>query len=158
VNSIAQFMKREVVAVSPSTTVRQAARTVVEWRVGTLPVVEADGVLIGVVRVADLLHVFMPDFVDLLQDIDFVHDFGALEALAPRDVPQAATLTMRDIMCPAVAVQAHCGLLRAFATMVKHEILDLPVVDGAGRLAGIASRVDIAAAFLGAWTQEGTSP
>jgi CBS domain-containing protein len=39
--------------------------------------------------------------------------------------------------------------------MTKHEIRDLPVVNAAGALVGIASRVDIAAAFLGSWTQTG---
>jgi CBS domain-containing protein len=52
-----------------------------------------------------------------------------------------------------VSVDQTCGLLRAFATMIKHEIRDLPVVNAAGALVGIASRVDIAVAFLTPWTQ-----
>jgi CBS domain-containing protein len=96
----------------------------------------------------------MPDFVTLLENIDFVHDFGVLEALEPKDVPKAAQLTMRDLMQRPVAVEQTCGLLRAFAMMIKHEIRDLPVINKAGGLVGIASRVDIAAAFLAAWTRE----
>ena len=78
--------------------------------VGTLPVVDEQGVLVGVVRLEDLLQVFMPDFVALLDNIDFVHDFGALETLRPQDVPEAAELTMRDLMQPPVAVEQTCGL------------------------------------------------
>ena len=150
---IGACMKRQVVAVSPATTAQEAARIVVSHHVGTLPVVDELGVLVGVVRLEDLLQVFMPDFVALMDNIDFVHDFGALETLRPQDVLEAAQLTMRDLMQPPVAVERTCGLLRAFATMTKHEIRDLPVVNAAGALVGIASRVDIAAAFLASWTQ-----
>ena len=155
---IGNCMKREVVSVSAQSTVREAARVVVRRHVGTLPVVDEQGVLIGVVSIKELLKVFMPDFVTLLDSIDFVHDFGALEALQPKDVAEATHLTMRDLMQPPVSVEQTCGLLRAFAAMLKHDIRDLPVVDNGGRLVGIASRVDIAAAFLSAWTKEETSP
>lgn len=150
---IGSCMKRHVIAVSPQTTVREAAQIVVFHHVGTLPVVDELHMLIGVVRLEDLFKVFMPDFVALMDDIDFVRDFGVLEKLQPQDVPAAARLTMRDLMQPPVAVERTCGLLRAFATMTHHEIRDLPVVNRAGALVGIASRVDIAAAFLAPWAQ-----
>jgi CBS domain-containing protein len=149
--TIGECMKRQVVSLSPWNTVHQAAITIVTKRVGTLPVVDEQGTLVGVVRLDDLLRVFMPDFVTLLDDIDFVHDFGAMEALQPQDVSEAARLTMRDLMQPPVAVEQTCGLLRAFATMFKHDIRDLPIVNRAGALVGIASRVDIAVAFLEPW-------
>jgi CBS domain-containing protein len=79
-----------------------------------------------------------------------------MEILRPQDVPAAARLTMRDLMQPPVAVDQTCGLLRAFAIMTKHEIRDLPVVNNTGGLVGIASRVDIAAAFLESWIQAGS--
>ncbi|MGC8781155.1 MAG: HPP family protein [Anaerolineae bacterium] len=152
---IGTSMKRQVIAVTPATTVREAAQLVVAYHVGTLPVVDEQGALVGVVRLEDLLQVFMPDFVALLEDIDFIHDFGVLERLHPADVPAAAQLTMRDLMQPPCAVEQTCGLLRAYAVMLKHDIRDLPVVNKAGSLVGIASRVDIAAAFLASWTNAG---
>lgn len=155
---IGQWMKRQVVAVTPETTALEAARLVVDKHIGTLPVVDTRGILLGVVRVQDLLDVFMPDFVNLLDNIDFVHDFGAMESLEPRDVAAAAGLTMSGLMQPPVAVEETCGLLRALATMHKHDVRDLPVVNAAGGLAGIASLVDIAAAFLATWVGEEQAP
>lgn len=151
-------MKRKVVSVSPATTVREAAHVVVEKHVGTLPVVDENGTLVGMVRVSDLLKVFMPDFVALMDNIDFVHDFGAMETPGQAELRKAAGLRMRDLMQPPVAVDHTCGLLRAFATMIKHDIRDLPVVDQTGRLVGIASRVDIAAAFLADWNRQAATP
>ncbi len=155
---IGQWMKQQVISVTPTTTAPQAARLVVDKHIGTLPVVDARGTLLGVVRVQDLLDVFMPDFVGLLENIDFVHDFGAMESLEPRSVAEAAGLTMADLMQPPVAVEESSGLLRALATMSKHDVRDLPVVDAAGRLVGIASLVDIAAAFLATWVDEEHAP
>lgn len=149
-----QCMKKNVIAVRASMTLRQAAGLIVEHHIGTLPVVDGDGKYIGLVRLQDILGVFLPDFVQLLGDIDFVHDFGALEALRPEDETEALRLTVRDLMQPPIAVEEACGLVRALATMNKHQLTDLPVVDAGGRLVGIASRADIAVAFLSGWAQQ----
>jgi CBS-domain-containing membrane protein len=156
--SVRDWMKREVVTVTASTTVQEAAGVVVEQRVGTLPVVDEEGVLTSVVRLEDLLGVFMPDFVALLDDIDFVHHFGAMEEVHPQTILQAAQLTMSDLAATPVSVEENCGLMHALVTMVKHQLQDLPVVDKVGRLVGIASRVDIARAFFATRVNESPSP
>jgi CBS domain-containing protein len=148
-------MKREVTTALPETTVREAARLLVERHIGTLPIVDAHGVLLGIVGVTEILNIFLPDFVALIEDIDFVKDFGALEALKPKDVPEARTLTVKDIMKEPLAVEENAGLLRAFALMKKHNLRYLPVVSKDGKLVGVASRVDIACGFLSAWVESG---
>lgn len=154
---VGDCMKRRVITVTAATTVEEAARIVVEKHVGTLPVVDEAGVLTGVVRLDDLLAVFMPDFVALLDNIDFVHDFGALEYAEPKLAPEARDLTVTELAAPPVAVEEDSGLMHALATIVKRQLQDLPIVDKAGRLVGIASRVDIASAFFAEWTtREGT--
>jgi len=141
-------MKRRVVTVGAATTVQEATRLVVDEHVGTLPVVDEKGLLTGVVRLQDLLGVFMPDFVPLLDNIDFVRDFGALEQVEPGVTPEVGSLTMGELAGPPVSVEEDSGLLHALATIVKRQLQDLPIVDRSGRLVGIASRVDIAAAFF----------
>ncbi len=153
---IGQWMKRDVVSVSPHTTVLEAARLIVDRHVGTLPVVDEQQALVGIVRVEDILGTFMPDFVRLMADFDFVRDFGVLESLVPHDTPGLAPQTMRDLMQEPVAVEQTSGLLRTLAIMTKHDIRDLPVINQAGALVGIASLVDIATAFLASWTAEGS--
>lgn len=147
-------MKRRVVTVSSSTTVDEALRLVVREHVGTLPVVDDQGFLTGVVSLRDLLGVFMPDFVGLLDNIDFVHDFGALEQEEPQTMPKVRHLTMAELAGPAVSVQEDSGLMHSLATLMKHQIQDLPIVDREGHLVGIASRVDIAVAFFAPWIGE----
>ncbi|MEQ8223387.1 MAG: CBS domain-containing protein [Candidatus Eremiobacterota bacterium] len=141
---------KDVIAIRASTTVRDAAKLIIERRAGTLPVVDDNETLIGVVRLPSLLKVFMPNFVSLLDNIDFVADFGSLEDLHFKDIPEIEHITMKKIMEKPVLVDEECGLLRAFAIMDKYNFMDLLVVNKEGRLVGIASRVDIAAGFLSA--------
>jgi CBS-domain-containing membrane protein len=147
-------MKRRVVTVSAETTVQEAVRLVVDEHVGTLPVVDEKGKLTGVVRLYDLVGVFMPDFVALLDNIDFVRDFGALERGETRVMVEVGGRTMAELAGPPVAVEEESGLMHALATIVKHQLQDLPIVDNTGRLVGIASRVDMAVAFFAVRTAE----
>jgi CBS domain-containing protein len=152
---IRDCMKRKVFSISSTATIRQAAALIVEQRIGLLPVVDQFGRLGGVIRLADLLALELPDFFNLLPDLDFVHDFGAVEAAYPtaEDLDRPVTWLMQ----PVTFVEETCGLLRAYALMEKHRLYDLPVVSEAGALVGIASRVDIAAAILATWQTIGDS-
>ncbi|MCZ6529060.1 MAG: CBS domain-containing protein, partial [Chloroflexi bacterium] len=40
-------MKREVVSIGPDATLREVAAAIIEKRVGTLPVVDDEGMLVG---------------------------------------------------------------------------------------------------------------
>ena len=147
---ISECMKKEVVSVGPSTSVKHAAALLTEKRVGTLPIVDEEGTLLGVTSITRIVHIFLPDFVTLLENIDFVKNYGALEAPSQEDCERAETLTVADIMDEPVAVEEDSSLIRALSVMEKHDLRDLPVVRER-RLVGIASRVDIGRAFLESW-------
>ena len=53
---IAEAMHRDVVTVRPETTVAEAARILLDNKYGCLPVVDADGTLLGIVTEADFMH------------------------------------------------------------------------------------------------------
>jgi len=148
--NIGQSMKHEVISISVSATIREAAALFVEEHIGTLPVVEADGKLVGILHIRDLLELVMPSFVRLVDDFDFVRgDFSVFETLLPP--PEVAVQLVSSVMVAPVSVRAGSGLLRAFATMNSYHLYDLPVVDDNGRLAGLASRVDVGTALLAGW-------
>jgi len=146
---IRDCMKRNVYSISAKQTIRQAAALISERHIGLLPVIDENGKPTGVVQLADLLSLELPDFFDLLPDLDFVHDFGAVETTRPTAAELDRPVT--TIMQPVTVVKQSCGLVRAYALMVKHGMHDLPVVGEDGELVGIASRVDIGAAVLAAW-------
>lgn len=150
---IRDCMKRKVYSSPATATIRQAAAIFVEKHVGMLPVVDAQDQPIGVIRLADLLALELPDSFNLLPDLDFVHDFGAVETTRPAPVELDKPVTM--IMQPITFVEESCGLLRAYALMLKHDLHDLPVVSAGKVLVGIASRVDIGTAILSNWNTVG---
>ena len=147
--NISKYMKRNVVSIHETETVRQAAAIFVEKHIGLLPVVDDDNKPIGIVSLKDLLALELPDFVSFIVDVDFVHDFGAVETTRP----SAATLDkpVKSLIKPAITVNEDDGLLRAYALILQHDLHDILVVSKAGKLLGIASRVDIGTAILSTW-------
>jgi CBS domain-containing protein len=105
--------------------------------------------LIGLLTIGDVLQLFMPDFVSLMTELDFVPNFGHLEERAIS--LDAARQPVRNVMRPPESIGRDGGLLRAFAEIHRHNLLDLPIVDEADRLVGLASRTDIGTAFLARW-------
>lgn len=151
--NIKSCMKRNVVSIHTSNTVEHAAALIVSHHIGTLPVVNDNKQLAGLLTVRDLLALIMPDFVRLVENFDFVHDFGALEARQP--TPDMLARPVREVMLPPVWVEESSGLVRAAALLRQHELIDLPVIsDDTGQLVGIASRVDIATALLARWRSD----
>lgn len=146
-----QCMKKVIITVPSSATVGDAANMFCNHHIGMLPVVDDGGRLVGILQLRDLLHLIMPAFVDLIEDIDYVGDFGAMENRKPdeEDLFQSITEVMEEPTC----VKENSGLVRAFSFIHKHQLSDLPVVNKDGQLVGLASRVDIGRALLANWWQ-----
>lgn len=142
-------MKQNVYSINPFTTIGEAASIFASKHIGSLPVVDGQGKLVGLLQLRDLLELVMPDFLKLLDDFDFVHSFGAIEERKPSEESLSRSVT--ELMQTPVSVEAASGLLRAFSLLRKHEIHDLPVVDENGILVGIVSRVDVGTAFVANW-------
>ena len=147
--SVSACMKKNVVSIPMTATIREAAAIIVSKHIGLLPVVDKNEKPIGVIGIRDLLNLELPDFVQFMADVDFVHDFGAVETTRP----SARTLdrSVKTLMRPATSVDEDCGLLRAYALMLQHNLHDMLVVSKEGKLIGIASRVDVGTAVLSAW-------
>ena len=144
-------MKKTVITIPVTATVGDAANLFCANHVGTLPVIDKDGHLVGILLLRDLIHLIMPAFVDLVEDIDYVGDFGAMEAYEPAE--EELMLPISDVMEEPTCVKENSGLVRAFSFIDKHQLLDLPVVNEAGKLVGLASRVDMGRELLNNWWQ-----
>ncbi len=150
---IGKWMKREVVSITPDASLREVAALILEKKVGTLPVVDNGGTLVGKVSITDIVKMFLPDFVAVMDEIDFVHDYGNLENTTAEDRLRARMLLVSDVMEEAVAMEYDAGLVHALSVMEKHNLPDLIVIRE-GKLVGIASHVDIGRAFLTEFTKE----
>ncbi len=152
---ISQIMKRQVVSIPESASIGEAAALFINHHVGILPVVDGSSRLVGLLLLGDVLSLVLPDFVQLMEDFDFVHDFGAVEAR--RLSPEAMARPVSQVMQEPICVQETSGLLRTFALLYHHRLADVPVVAPDKRLVGIVSRVDVGTALLASW-QSTVSP
>ena len=148
---IGECMKRNVVSIPEASTIREAAAIFVKEHVGLLPIVDENKKLVGVIGLRDLLALELPDFVNFVLDVDFVHDFGAVETSRP----PASMLdqSIETLAKPAITVHEDSGLLRTYALMLQHNLHDMPVVSADEKLVGMASRVDIGTAIVSAWAK-----
>jgi predicted transcriptional regulator len=148
---ISKYMKKDVVSIQADATIGDAARLFVKHHVGMLPVLDKDGKPAGVVSLQDMLTLELPDFVNFVADVDFVHDFGAVETTRPSAAALARSI--KKLMKAPITVEQDCGLLRAYALMIQHNLHDMLVVSPQGALVGIASRVDVGRAILASWSK-----
>jgi CBS domain-containing protein len=142
-------MKHNVISIRETATVREAAAVFVKEHIGLLPIVDQNKKLVGVVGLRDLLSLELPDFISFVADVDFVHDFGAVETTRPP--AEVLDESIQTLMKPPITVPEDSGLLRAYALLLQHQLHDMPVVSEAGKLVGMASRVDIGTAIVSAW-------
>lgn len=150
---IRECMKSNVVFIPMTASILEAARVFVTRHVGLLPVVDEANKPIGMVRLADMLSLELPDFLSLVADVDFVHDFGAVETTRPQ--PEALAQPVTSLMQQVKTIEEESGLLRAYALMLQRDLTDMPVVNARGELVGIVSRVDIGTAILALWSVDG---
>lgn len=150
---VSDTMKRAVISTSPQTLVLDAAKLMIQKRIGTLPVVDHNGMLVGIVKINGILDIFIPNYFDLMENMAFVHDFGALEDFLPKDVSEIADQLVENLMEPPVSVEENESIFRAATKLFRHDLMDLPIVNSQGQLVGLASHVDVGIAFLKKWIE-----
>ena len=148
---ISACMKRNVISIWETATIREAAAVFAKEHVGFLPIVDEQNKLVGVIGLRDLITLELPDFIRLVTDVDFVHDFGAVETTQPK--PEVLDQSIKLLMKSAVTVHEDSGLLRTYALMLQHQLHDIPVVSNDDQLVGMASRVDIGTAIVSTWSE-----
>ena len=133
--TVKDVMTTEVVVVRRGATFKEMAAALRRFRVSALPVVDADGKVIGVVSVADMLVKEVP--------------LGVIDGLVHhKEVRKAAGLTAGDLMThPAVTVRPTDSIEHAAQLMYNLRIKRLPVVDAGGGLVGVISRTDLLAVY-----------
>ncbi|MEU2609564.1 CBS domain-containing protein [Streptomyces albus] len=138
--TVGDVMTCTVVAVGRDADFKRIVRTMKDWNVSALPVLEGDGRVIGVVSEADLL----PKEEWQAQEARRHQDFEDAEELH-----KAAGGSAADLMTtPAVTVRPETPLSEAARVMAERKIKRLPVTDAVGHLRGIISRSDVLSVFL----------
>lgn len=138
--TVSDVMTQTVVAVSRTAPYKEIVKTLADWNVSAMPVLEGEGRVIGVVSEADLLP--KEEFKD--------HDPTRFEQLRRiDDLVKAGAATAGDLMStPAITIHANATVAEAARVMVHKGVKRLPVVDAEGMLTGIVSRSDLLKVYL----------
>jgi len=137
---VVDLMASEVISVHRETSLRDAARLMVEKGISGLPVTDEDGSLVGVISEGDFLRKEV-DRGDLMGR-------GLLGVLFDNRDSLAEAETVGEVMAENLfTVSPDATLVEAARTMTTHAVKRLPVVTREGRLVGVISRRDVVAAF-----------
>ncbi len=143
--TIQNVMTSEVTAVHPETTLKDVARILVQRGISGLPVVDDDGVVLGVISEADLL-------IKEQGATAIPHRRGARIRGESRTHHTAlakvkATTAGEAMTSPAITIEPEASLPAAAAIMVDRAVNRLPVTKF-GVLVGIVSRADLVRAYV----------
>jgi CBS domain-containing protein len=142
---VRDVMSTPVSTLGPDEKVEHAADVLAEKNIGALPVVDADGRLLGMLRDDDLIaseaRVHVPTFINFLGlGMAFPGEMKHLE----QELKKIAGATVRDVMQTDPPTVSPDATLEDVAT-IMHErgVNSLPVVDTDRKVVGIVARADI---------------
>ncbi|WP_256725631.1 CBS domain-containing protein [Streptomyces sp. IMTB 2501] len=137
---VSDVMTAPAVAVGRDVRVKEIVRVMEERHVSAVPVVGADGRVVGVVSEADLLpkEEFRGRRLTRLERIRYRSELAKAEGMTAEEL----------MSTPAVTVRPDVTLAQAARLMAVNRVKRLPVVDDKDRPVGVVSRGDLLQVFL----------
>lgn len=139
-------MTPDPLVVHPETPLNEAIKLIAERRVSGLPVVDADGKLVGVLSEADLMWretgPTPPPYIMILDSVIYLENPGKHE----RELHKALGQTVGEVMTgkkEIVTTTPNQTLQSAAKLMHDRDTTRLPVLDESGKVIGILTRGDI---------------
>jgi CBS domain-containing protein len=148
IKTVAEVMTPNPIVVQPETPLTEAIKILEERRISGLPVVNADGNLVGVISETDLMWresgVNPPPYIMLLDSVIYLENPLRYE----RDLHKALGQTVGEVMTAnVVTITPDQQLPQAARLMHDRGIHRLPVVDASGQITGILTRGDVVRAM-----------
>ena len=120
---------------------KDIARLFFETGDSVIPVIDEQKNLKGIISINDFMHIFLPDYIDLIKNFDFVHSFGALEKISFSI--EELLFVAEDLMILAPpSLKEEDSLIKGLAILHKHGLYRIPVVRGE-KLVGMISLNEI---------------
>jgi len=137
------IMTTPAITVTPDVTVKDLVALFRDNRIGGAPVVDADGMLVGIVTEGDLMamdaDVQMPHYFELFDSIIYL---GSQKKFKEQ-LQKAAAATVANLMTPAPLTVSPDDPARAAATLMSRHGFDRVPVEDEGKVVGVVTRHDI---------------
>lgn len=146
---VKDIMTKEVVTVTKETTVMELAGIFAKKHISSLPVVDQDGGLIGIVTETDLVeqdrNLHIPTVISIFDWVIYLESDKKFE----KELKKMTGRTVADIYSADVVAVAPDSSIADVADLLSSlKINALPVVEG-NKLAGIISRIDLIRSMAG---------
>src|SRR5919199_5482292 len=150
--TVREYMDPDPVTVAPDATVEEVARVLGQNELYGVPVVDADGKVLGIVTENDLVigdeqgDLHIPHYIELFGGLVFLEPFRRFE----ERLKKAVAATAEQMMTPdPQTVGPDADVHDAARVIVETGHNRIPVVEG-GRLVGVISRADVVRALADA--------
>ncbi len=146
---VKDIMTKEVVTVTKETTVMELAEIFAKRHLSSLPVVDQDGVLVGIVTETDLVeqdkNLHIPTVISIFDWVIYLESDKKFE----KELKKMTGRTVGDIYsADVVTVTPDSSIADVADLLSSRKINALPVVAG-NKLAGIVSRIDLIRSMAG---------
>jgi CBS domain-containing protein len=135
-------MTRHVHVASPLAPFKVLVRLIEENRISAVPIVDQQGVPVGIVSESDLL------FKERRLELETSHDLLHVQKRRLERAKAGGTVASEVMTSPAITVRSDTSLSQAARLMQERNVRRLVVVDERDRIAGIVSRSDLLQVFL----------
>lgn len=141
---VREVMTTKVITITPDATFEGAADLLAEHRIGAVPVVDADGTVVGLLRDEDLIlseaNIHAPTWFSFLgAEFPMPRQAKRFEEELKR-MTAATVVDLMETEFPTCGPDDTLGTVAA--TMHERDVTHMPVIDG-GTLVGIVARGDL---------------
>ena len=136
-------MKTEVITVSPDTKIAELAKVLIDNKITAAPVVDEDGVLVGIVTEGDLLHKKTspqaPVINTFLGGLAYTKEFEQYQS----ELQKLSACIASEIMTTKLTtISADTSIKEISTLMVNRNVKSIPVITDE-KLVGIVTRADV---------------
>ncbi len=137
---VREFLRRDLTSVDRDTPLVQVIRLLEQSGHASLPVVDEEGRVVGVISERDIIRALVPGYMDLLRSASFLPSLNQMA----RRLEEIAHLPAEQFMAKdVVTCKPEDTDLYVADLMLRRGLKQIPVVDAQGRLIGVVRRIDL---------------
>lgn len=137
---VREFMRCDLTSVELDTTVSHVIYLLHQSGLASLPVVDEDGRVVGMISERDLIRAVLPGYVDMLQSVAFLPSLDQLSRRLHEIGPKPVAEFMTEEV---VAARPDDNDLHVADLMIRKGLKQIPVLDDQKRLVGVVRRIDL---------------
>jgi len=133
------LMRRDLTSLEPDTLVHEAIYIMEQSGLSTLPVVDEEGKLVGIITEHDLIQAALPEYFEMLHSVTFLPNLNQIQ----KRLKEMAFRPVSEYMKEVFSVHLDDEDLHIADLLIRKRLKQIPVVDGEGHLVGVIRRIDL---------------